>query len=76
MTARRMTVRELSVACGRDSYKSTVGNLRSGFRTSCSPHMAGRIELALGLYPGAIFELSVPGSTSATATNARARRAA
>lgn len=76
MAARRMTVRELSVACGRDSYKSTIGNLRSGFRTTCGPHLAGRIEVALALYPGALFDLSVPSSTSATATAQTARRAA
>ena len=75
MSARRITVRELSLACGRESYRSTIGNLRSGFRTTCSPHLAGRIEMALTLFPGAIFELAVPGSTSATAT-IRTRRAA
>jgi len=72
MAARRMTVRELSVACGRDSYRSTIGNLRSGFRPTCSPHLAGRIEVALALYPGALFDIAVPGSTSGTTTLRRA----
>lgn len=56
MNYQRMTVRELAVACGRPSYKSTIGNLHSGARKTCSPHLARRIEEALRISPGLLFE--------------------
>jgi len=56
MTYRRMTVRELSAACGRPSYKSTIGNLRAGTRNTCSAHLAARIEESLCVSPGLLFE--------------------
>lgn len=55
MSYRRITVRELSAACGRPSYKSTIGNLRSGVRNTCSSHLARRIEESLGISPGLLF---------------------
>lgn len=59
MTYRRMTVRGLSLACGRLSYKSTIGNLHSGARNTCSAHLARRIEEALTLPPGNLFDVRV-----------------
>lgn len=55
MRYRRTTVRELAIACGRESYKSSIGNLRSGARMTCGPHLARRLEEALGLGPGVLF---------------------
>lgn len=55
MHYRRISVRELAVACGRPSYKSTIGNLRAGARNTCSSHLARRIEEALCVTPGLLF---------------------
>lgn len=66
MDYQRLTVRELSVACGRPSYRSTIGHLHSGDRLTCSPHLARRIEEALRLYPGALFELVVTSGEATT----------
>jgi hypothetical protein len=76
MQYRRLTIRELAVACGRPSYRSTLGNLHSGARTTCSPHLARRIEEALCVAPGLMFELRVCRShiESATTTTAPRRR--
>lgn len=78
MTFNRMNVRELAQACGRLSYRSTIGHLHSGARTTCSPHLARRIEEALRLYPSALFELRVSGviPDNAPPTAPRGRRAA
>jgi hypothetical protein len=59
MAFNRMTIRELSDACGNPRYRSTIGHLHSGARTTCSPHLARRIEECLRLYPNALFELRV-----------------
>lgn len=74
MTYRRFTVRELSVACGRESYKSTIGNLRSGARNTCSAHLAARIEEAL-VAPGLLFTPVLTKSNVEVAPT-RGRRAA
>lgn len=59
MTFNRVTIRDLSLACGNMRYRSTIGHLHSGARTTCSPHLARRIEESLRLYPNALFELRV-----------------
>lgn len=63
MTYSRLTVRELSQACGKPSYRSAIGHLHSGARSTCSAHLARRIEECLRLYPGALFELRMPNVT-------------
>lgn len=61
MTFRRMTVRELAIACGGDKYRSSIGNLRSGARNNVGPKLARRIEEALfpGSAPGSLFDAVV-----------------
>lgn len=77
MNYNRLNIRELSLACGKPTYRSTIGHLHSGARNTCSAHLARRIEEALRLYPGALFELRVCSDNSApTPTPARGRRAA
>lgn len=79
MDYNRLTVRELSTACGKPSYRSTLGHLHSGARTTCRPHLARRIEESLRLYPGALFELRICSSevvTTETTTAPRRRTAA
>lgn len=63
MTYNRLTVRELSVACGSLRYRSTIGHLRSGVRTSCSAELARRIEENLRLFPNALFDLRICSDT-------------
>lgn len=75
MNYRRMTVRELSLACGRESYRSRLGHLHSGARSTCSAHLARRIEEALNMPPGSLFELVVCSSNSEP-VNDRGRKAA
>jgi hypothetical protein len=71
----RMNVPELAAACGRDSYRHTISHLHAGTRSTCSPHLARRIEESLRLYPGALFELRVSsGNVDATAPPTRGRR--
>lgn len=67
MAFNRLTVRELSAACGKPSYRSTIGHLMSGARTTCSPHLARRIEESLRLYPGALFALRMTSDQSESA---------
>lgn len=67
MAFNRLTVRELSQACGKISYRSTIGHLTSGARSTCSPHLARRIEECLRLYPGALFELRMTSDQTGTA---------
>ena len=59
MDFNRINIRQLADACGRSSYRSTIGHLHSGARNTCSAHLGRRIEEALRLYPGALFELRV-----------------
>lgn len=73
MNFRRMTVRELSVACGKPSYKSTIGNLVSGARNTVSAHLAVRIAEALAIDPELLF---VPVLTNHNVETTPRRRAA
>lgn len=75
MSYRRMTVRELSLACGRESYRSTLGHLHSGARSTCGPHLARRIEESLNMPPGSMFEPAICSSNSEPVTP-RGRKAA
>lgn len=61
MTWRRMTIRELAIACGGDKYRSSIGNLSSGARDHVGPKLARRIEEALfpGTAPGSLFDAVV-----------------
>lgn len=77
MTFNRMNLRQLADACGRPSYRSTLGHLHSGARTTCSAHLGRRIEEALRLYPGALFDLKVSAvSADIRQTATRGNRAA
>jgi len=59
MEQRHVSVRELArwVAC----HPSMIGHLRSGLLSSCSNDLAMRIEKALGVEPGTLFELPSEG---------------
>lgn len=76
MNYRRMTVRELALACGRANYRSSIGHLRAGSRTTVSAHLARRIEEGLLLPPGALFDLVICSISSESATPTRGRKAA
>lgn len=78
MNFHRMNVREMAQACGNPRYRSTIGHLHSGARTSCSPHLARRIEEVLRTHAGALFELRFVPSDSVddSRTSIRGRRAA
>lgn len=77
MVFNRLKIRELADACGRPSYRSTIGHLHSGTRDTCSAHLGRRIEEALRLHPGALFELRVStGNVAAPTPTQRGRRAA
>lgn len=77
MEFNRINIRELSLACGKPTYRSTIGHLHSGARTTCSAHLGRRIEESLRLYPGALFELRVStGNVDTVITPQRGRRAA
>lgn len=72
----RLNIRELAVACGNDRYRSTIGHLHSGRRTTCSPHLAGRIEMVLRLPPHSLFELGVVSIGQTDSRQMRGQRAA
>lgn len=72
MDYRRYTVRTLSVACGSIKHKSVIGNLRSGYRNTCDVTLARRIEEALGLYAGALFDLSTTNTNIVSTPRRRA----
>lgn len=72
MKFRRMTVRELAVACGRPAYKSTIGNLVSGARNTCSAHLAVRIAEALAIDPDLLFVPVLTNSNVETPARSRA----
>ncbi len=77
MTFNRMNLRQLADACGRPSYRSTIGHLHSGARNTCSAHLGRRIEESLRLYPGALFDLRVSDvSADIGHTAPRGKRAA
>ena len=58
MSYSRFTVRELAVACGNPKHRSTIAHLRAGTRDTCPPFLAQRIEYALHIAPGMLFELT------------------
>lgn len=53
--ARNLSNRTLAEKAGSRSYRSTIGHLRSGKRTTCGPKIAGAIERALGAPAGSLF---------------------
>lgn len=53
--ARNLSNRTLADKAGSASYRSTIGHLRSGKRTTCGPKIAGAIERALGAPSGSLF---------------------
>lgn len=53
MRYRNHTVRSLAEVTG--GHRSTIGHLRSGKRTTCSPDLAKRIERALDAPHGSLF---------------------
>ena len=55
MEFRGFTNRSLAVACGSERYRSTIGHLRSGKRTTCGPEIARKIEKALQAPPNSLF---------------------
>ena len=62
MEERDVSVRELArwAAC----HPSMIGHLRTGLLSSCTPKLAARIEKALGVQPGTLFEHPAPTRTS------------
>lgn len=64
MEQRHLSVRELArwAAC----HPSMIGHLRTGQLSSCSPKLAARIEKALAVEPGTLFEppVGVPPTSS------------
>jgi hypothetical protein len=72
----RLNVRELAVACGKPSYRSTIGHLHSGARNRCSPHLAARIEHVLRLPAHSLFELSISSTHHVDSGRQTIRRAA
>lgn len=65
MEARGLSNRELARKAGSESYRSTIGHLRSGERNTCGPKIAGAIEKALGAPPGSLFLVEVANATDA-----------
>lgn len=69
-------VRSLAAACGNPRFRSTIGHLHSGVRSTCSVHLAGRIEEACHVFPGALFVLEGRSGSSVATTAVKARKAA
>ncbi len=59
MKTRDFTVRSLAAAVGGSRYRSTIGHLRSGARSTCDPDLAKRIEKVLNAPKGSLFMPSV-----------------
>lgn len=55
MKHRGFTVRSLAAALGGDQYRSTIGHLRSGKRSTCDPDLARRIEKVLDAPRDSLF---------------------
>lgn len=68
-----LNVRELSELCGSLRHRSTIGHLHSGARSTCSIHLAKRIEKILRQPPGALFT-PVPRSDMVVITPASTSR--
>lgn len=69
MTQRGLSVREL--AHWSHCHPSTIGHLRTGHMKTCTPQLAARIEKALALEPGRLFEPKTLPSSSSVASNDR-----
>lgn len=69
-------VRTLAAACGNPRHRSTIGHLHAGTRSTCSVHLAGRIEEACHTFPGALFVLESRSGSSDVPTAVKARKAA
>lgn len=72
----RLNIRELSEACGNMRYRSTIGHLHSGSRTTCSVALAGRIERVLRLPAHNLFALRVVSTHNTDTGQTRGRKAA
>jgi plasmid maintenance system antidote protein VapI len=66
MERRHVSVRQLArwVSC----HPSMIGHLRSGLLSSCSNELAVRIEQALDVDPGTLFELPSDGRQASSVT--------
>jgi hypothetical protein len=62
MTVGRVSNTKLGVLANCDP--SMVSRLRTGQRPTCSPELAARIERALGVRPGELFELRVQSKSA------------
>lgn len=72
LTARQVSVRELSAQTRGQVKPAIIGHLRSGKRTTCSPATAAAIEKALRAPAGSLFiPLSIMPAVS---RGSRARR--
>lgn len=71
-----LNIRELSVACGKTSYRSMIGHLHSGHSNRCSVHLAGRIEKALRLPPRSLFTLSTSSTDHIDTSRPKPRKVA
>lgn len=62
MAVQDMSVRDLAKRCdpGRpDRYRSAIGHLCSGKRSTCSPELAARIQEVIGNPKAVLFEPQV-----------------
>lgn len=46
-----MNIRDLAIACGKETYRYTISHLYYGTRDTCSAHLATRIERVLRINP-------------------------
>jgi helix-turn-helix protein len=74
MEQRSLSVREL--ARWAHCHPSTIGHLRTGHMTTCSARLAARIEKALGVEPGRLFEPKTMTSSSSVTPTTNRRGAA
>lgn len=74
MELRNLSVREL--AHWAHCHPSTIGHLRTGYMKTCKPILAARIEKALGVEPGLLFEPKTMTSSSSVAHTTNRRGAA
>lgn len=73
MIQRGISVREL--AHWAHCHPSMIGHLRSGHLSTCTPMLAARIEKALAVEPGRLFDpkvvSSMPGASSVASDTGR-----
>ncbi len=62
MTVQRLSNSKLGLLAGCDA--SMVSRLRTGSRPTCSPELAARIERALNVRPGSLFDLRMDRKTA------------